>query len=94
MDDDDRYYSGDPADLVEALGQLLERPSWHQHAACRGAGTDAFFTAEQTPYDALRYCVGCEARYQCMRAGMSEPAGTWGGMTAKERAHERRYGAA
>jgi len=38
-------------------------------------------------------CAGCPVREECLEAGMREPRGVWGGLTARERVrlrHERR----
>ena len=34
---------GDAPNLDDVVGELINRPSWHRDAACRGMGTQTFF---------------------------------------------------
>jgi len=84
-------YSGDPADVLEAVAELLERPAWHRRAACRGRGSKLWFPArgaDLTP--ARNICAGCAVRDECLAAGMSERHGLWGGLSERQRRVERR----
>ena len=61
-------------------------------AACRGIDTDVFY-AEAGPAVAWAklICRGCAARERCLAWGLArEEFGIWGGLTARERARERR----
>jgi hypothetical protein len=68
--------------------ELVDR-SWHARAACRGADPVLFF-AEQTEDEAKLLCRSCPVRLDCLEAGLGEPWGVWGGLTARERRGERR----
>lgn len=90
-DEADRYYSGDPADLIDALAELLlatERPSWHAHAACRGQGVDVFFVNRgQSIEPARTLCRRCPVRTDCQATAVADTSlqGIWGGLTNAER---------
>lgn len=61
-------------------------------AACRGTTTELFY-AEAGPAvsHAKLLCSACVERAGCARWGLErEEFGIWGGMTARERARERR----
>lgn len=61
-------------------------------AACRGSETEIFY-AEAGPAvsRAKLVCAMCRERVGCRRWGLErEEFGIWGGMTARERARERR----
>jgi hypothetical protein len=68
--------------------ELVDR-SWHTLAACRGADPALFF-AEQMEDEAKLLCRSCPVRLDCLEAGLGEPWGVWGGLTARERRGERR----
>ena len=75
------------------VGQL--RPSWMDHAACRGQGFDAWFAADELGEEAdnARWvCCGCPVRPECLGYALAAGIrhGVWGGFTAKERAEFRR----
>ncbi len=71
---------------------------WRQHAACRGKTSLMYpdltqHTAAAIGAAALQartICDGCPVVEPCAEAGMWEPDGVWGGMTARERRHARR----
>jgi len=47
-------------DVPLPLEDLLHRPEWHQRAACRGVGADAFVTSRGTPLGrGLKVCDEC-----------------------------------
>lgn len=88
-------WSGDPADLLDALADLVGRPAWHARAACRGHGPDRWFpdrTADTTV--ALDLCRRCPVRLPCLTSvwGDTPDVGTWGGTSARQRAAARRRG--
>lgn len=65
-------------------GLVVERPSWHRFAACRGEGTDAFFPAGNNAGHVARrtvsvYCVACPVARECDEVGDAEHYGVWGG---------------
>jgi WhiB family transcriptional regulator, redox-sensing transcriptional regulator len=59
--------------------------TWQQQAACRGRTTDMFPPSLFEPLAVARYCQSCPVRVDCQAAGVGEPAGVWGGLTAAER---------
>lgn len=73
---------------AERLEQLLARPAWHARAACRGVGPSLFFADDAEA--AQDTCAGCPVRLECAEAGQKEPAGVWGGTSARERRRARR----
>lgn len=80
---------------VLAIPGTGERPAWHEHAACRGMGTDLFYPAassrpartdQDPPYaDARKLCATCPVAAECAGAGAHEPYGLWAGHTPTER---------
>ena len=78
------------------LAQLLNRPEWHQRAACRGADPDLFFPDPSSgrPVRALAYCDGCQVRPECLAialdAGSHSDVGVWGGTSLRQRRVLRR----
>ncbi len=77
------------------LEDFLRRPGWHQQAACRGAGVDAFVLSPAkgrlTEYD-RSLCEDCPVRQECLETALDNPdlAGLWGGTTPGERRALRR----
>lgn len=71
-------------------------PGWYERSTCKGIAVDVFFL-EQHEDLARRVCSSCPVRTQCrqwaLEAG-SSLAGTWGGLSEKERRAVRRKGAA
>lgn len=78
---------------MTSLTELLGRPAWQEHAACRGIGTDLFFPPHGDPNhrwkEAKKICEGCLVRAECLEFGLMDRVGVWGGMTEKERRAER-----
>jgi WhiB family transcriptional regulator, redox-sensing transcriptional regulator len=77
------------------LEDLLRRPPWHQQAACRGAGVDAFVLspAKGTWSEYNReLCEDCPVRQECLETALAnrELQGLWGGTTFDERQRMRR----
>ncbi len=83
-------------DTETLLAQLLNRPEWHQRAACRGADPDLFFPDPSSgrPVRALAYCDGCQVRPECLAialdAGSHSDVGVWGGTSVRQRRVLRR----
>lgn len=65
--------------------------SWRERALCREADPEIFFKTDKTLMDsadrqqAMRICKACPVRPQCLKDGLDQPAGIWGGMTPEER---------
>jgi hypothetical protein len=97
---DAQHFEGDPAEVVEAVAELLElarRPAWHRYAACRGQGVSEWFPARGQSLDTARAaCAGCTVREECLAAALEVPAhddnGVWGGTSVRERLRLRRQG--
>ncbi len=91
MTDDDGWWSGDPADLIDAADEILSiaaRPEWYQRAACRGR-TDVMY-AEHVSFEAVTLCAGCPVIRQCEAVAVAEYHGYWAGQSARHRARLRR----
>lgn len=58
----------------------LGRPEWHQHANCRGMGTELFFDHPGSK-QAAEICEGCPVWLECRAQGQHERFGVWGGVT-------------
>jgi len=88
-------YAGDPQDIVDALGDLLERrPAWHRQAACRGEGPATWFPGQGGDTEPAReVCAGCPVAEECHAAGSMERFGIWGGMSNRQRKAARRAAA-
>ncbi len=83
--------SSEPVPDVDVLlAELVNRPAWHQQAACRGADPNLFFPERGQVVRAavaLTYCENCQVRSQCLDAALqrSERVGVWGGTTGRSR---------
>lgn len=67
---------------------FFARPSWHQHAACRGLDPALFFVGRGGPSEpAKEVCASCPVRAECLDAGLDpqELWGVWGGKSGLER---------
>lgn len=104
VDDEDPLaprWDGDPAELVDAMAELLElarRPAWHASAACRGMSTASFYPGQGGDLDEARaVCGGCPVRQECLGAALDLPAvgdfGVWGGTSERQRRQLRRTAA-
>jgi WhiB family redox-sensing transcriptional regulator len=85
--------SSDQSDPALWLASILRRPEWHQEAACRGIGTDAFFPTTGRKGDTARaVCDTCTVRSECMAAALDDPdtVGVWAGTTDRDRKRMRR----
>jgi WhiB family redox-sensing transcriptional regulator len=82
-------------DVEALLDELVRRPAWHQHAACRDVGADAFIIDRGAQYEegARLLCAGCPVRQQCLQTALEHgdaTTGLWGGTTPAERRQMRR----
>ena len=73
----------------------VERPTWQAHAACRGAGTRAFYIErhDHSEYGhAKAICAECPVVMECADFGshFGEKEGIWGGMNPIELRRWRR----
>ncbi len=81
-----------PLDMPPEL--LLDRPAWHEQAACRGVGPDVFFVDKgQSTAPAKALCDQCTVRQACGEAGLYEDHGIWAGMVPRARRAMRRAAA-
>lgn len=65
--------------------------SWRDQATCLGADFGLFVVDQARgvpPTEAMRYCVGCPVRMECLQEGMNDD-GVWGGTTAGHRSDIR-----
>lgn len=80
---------------VPTLAELTERPTWHQHAACRDIGPRTFYIERGGDTRPARdLCDTCPVTEPCREAGQHERFGIWGGTTARQRQRDSRSGAA
>lgn len=96
LDDLLRRRPGDtPVDGPGLFVQLLGRPAWHDHAACRGMGPDRFFPAAgHSSRDGLDVCQTCPVTAECLDAALDTGAvGVWGNTTQHDRRKLRRRAA-
>lgn len=87
---------GDPASMVDALGELLAvsiRPPWMRDAKCRGRSELFFLERGESSEPAKALCSGCPVAPQCSEAGMNERHGIWGGYSERQRRTLRRTAA-
>lgn len=81
-------------EVLPSLEDFLQRPAWHQRAACRGEGTETFVIPHGAQYEprARELCAGCPVRPECLEVALadSELVGMWGGSTPTERRAMRR----
>lgn len=63
------------ASRAAAMLALLERPEWHEHAACSGIA--GFF--ELPAAKAAERCAVCPVTEECRRAGLKQSYGVWDG---------------
>lgn len=85
-DDEEPWFPDDPANLLDALSHVLQRPAWHARAACRGRGPDQFFSGNpNTVRGALALCERCEVQADCLTVGLHEKHGIWAGTSERTR---------
>jgi WhiB family transcriptional regulator, redox-sensing transcriptional regulator len=66
---------------------------WHQEAACRGRGPNAFVRGPKSDYGSTReLCETCPVRVECLEFALADESltGLWGGTTDMERRLIRR----
>ena len=90
--------SSEPVGLAACADD--ESPSWWDRAACRDAGSKAFygerdsFSAQTGPPDpeAIRFCSRCAVSDECLAFALNnnERHGIWGGMTPHQRTSLKR----
>jgi WhiB family transcriptional regulator, redox-sensing transcriptional regulator len=78
------------------LDDILNRPPWHQRAACRGVGSDAFVLSNSGCYSRRALCDDCPVRRDCLEVALADDllVGLWGGTTDADRRERRRGRAA
>ena len=79
---------GSAPDVEALLDEMTRRPEWHQWAAYRGAGIDAFFPERSQSSDGARaVCESCEVRAECLEAALAngDKHGIWGAVSERWR---------
>lgn len=79
-------------DVVTAF-DLMEPPAWHEQAACKGMGTDLFFSDRPEKITAAKaICATCPVQSQCQEWALDniERNGVWGGASERQRRRMRR----
>lgn len=77
--------------MIRSEASDLMRPEWHAQAACRNVGPDLFYPEGRRRVvapifaQAREVCETCPVQAPCLRQGMGEPWGMWGGMEPRER---------
>ena len=81
----------DAPDAADLLEHILHRPEWHQRAASRGVGPDAFVVERGVEYN-RELCQTCAVRAECLEVALADPdlQGLWGGTSPRERMALRR----
>jgi WhiB family transcriptional regulator, redox-sensing transcriptional regulator len=77
-----------PGEEFPDPAELLQRPSWHRDALCRGMDPGGFVTSRATPDEAAtELCHACPVREDCLDFALARPelVGVWGGTTQMER---------
>jgi WhiB family transcriptional regulator, redox-sensing transcriptional regulator len=75
------------------LAELLQRPAWHERAACAGVSIDLFVIGRGYTYEAIRpLCESCGVRQECLAVALANPdlTGMWGGTSDQEHKRMRR----
>ena len=89
-----RWLMAPDARPMPTLEDLLQRPAWHQRAACRGAGHEGFVIGHGAEYDdhARRLLRRLPVRQECLETALADEAltGMWGGTTPVQRRAMRR----
>jgi WhiB family transcriptional regulator, redox-sensing transcriptional regulator len=78
---------------LPTLETLLQRPEWHQDAACRDMVPARFVRSPGTDYGGLRaLCERCPVRQECLETALADDSlvGLWGGTNDRERREMRR----
>lgn len=80
-------------DVDDLLAELINRPTWHRRAACKGASVDLFFPERgQSTERAKALCTRCEVQSECLDAALEDPtsAGIWAGTSERGRRELRK----
>lgn len=73
-----------PSVDIARLAATNPIPGWERYAAC--ADTRRFYPGRGVPTAALKaICERCPVRYACLKTGLNEPAGIWGGTSGRQR---------
>lgn len=79
---------------IVGLALIANTEPWVEAARCRETGPDdaTWYPEKGSHSDAKKVCASCEVRPDCLAYALAkpEPAGVWGGLTAKERNRLRR----
>ena len=69
------------------LDELMWRPAWQQHAACRGVGHETFFPGQGGSTAAAKaWCARCVVRNDCSNYAVETgSSGVWAGEGRKPR---------
>lgn len=63
-----------------------EDKHWQHDAVCQSTDPELFFPEPRgNPLPAINICRTCPVRLACLRAGLHEEYGVWGGLTSDER---------
>jgi hypothetical protein len=62
-------------------------PSWWEDAKCSNqqTGCAPFFDRDVDVYASLQFCLDCPTRLPCLKSGLEENYGIWGGHSRGER---------
>ncbi len=95
--DDFRVWEAKPNPPPPAVRRSPRKPmidtEWFDDAACRGKGTDLWFTVPgRSVAEGRLICEGCPVREKCLRYAMSNyiDHGMWGGLSENQRRALRR----
>lgn len=59
---------------------------WQHDAVCQSTDPEIFFPEPRgNPIPAINICRTCPVRLPCLRAGLHEEYGVWGGLTSDDR---------
>ncbi len=95
---DHSSYAVPPIEIAALLDELLNRPSWHAEAACKGQGPAPWFPGRgESTQPAKKICDGCPVSAECLTAalaiGVAQDAGVWSGTSVQQRRRLRRSAA-
>ena len=62
-----------PDDAPLLLEDFLHRPEWHQQAASRGVGVEAFVSGSKGRKFDRALCECCEVRVDCLEVALDRP---------------------
>lgn len=71
---------------ARVIDRLLDRGTWRDEAACRKSDPEMWYSDDTYSGIAARtICGDCPVRVDCLRDGITDPFGIWGGWSAAER---------